>query len=452
VDGRNEWEFNFFQAVEQYENATLMLEGYGQVMLVPFCVSAFGCDEDCATQFKDAAANGYDNNPYHGPIHAAQVCHLARWLTKGMRIMEKQHPLESTAFMIAAFCHDIKHIGRNNAFCVQSEHVLALLYNNSSVLENYHSSQCLELLETSKVLKNLSLKDRALVRSHIIENILATDMAEHFETISKFRVRREAQDFSSSEEADRRFIARLCLKSGDLGHGCLPWEMHMEWAIRVTKEFYAQGDEEKMLALPVSALCDRKDVDGIGKSQHGFLNFVVGPLYQALSESQPQSEYEHPPDSPVFSSDREPFEESSKNAKPKKKATAARQSTTDGGLFSIEHCCIAFMLNNSQRWQEDQKSIDYCKQQLYQPEEDDDEDGFTDDCNEPVVYKSDLDGEIDTKAAQPKDLSRINSDAKSTATSRTASIQTSDNPIPSLMSPGTVGRFIFSVSHILRRC
>jgi hypothetical protein len=203
-----------------------------------------------------------------------------------MRIMEKQTDIERTAFAIAGFCHDIKHMGRNNAFCVMSEHPLALVYSNFRVLENFHSATCLELLDGKNVLLKLPLQDRSLVRSHIIENILATDMAEHFETISKFRVRRDAHDFSTDHEPDRRFIARLCLKNGDLGHGCLPWNLHVEWCCRVTQEFYAQGDEEMRLGLPISALCNRKDVDGLGKSQKGFLEFVVLPLCQVLSECQ----------------------------------------------------------------------------------------------------------------------------------------------------------------------
>jgi hypothetical protein len=251
--------------------------------------------------------------------------------------MEQQDYLESTAFMIAAFCHDIKHIGRNNNFCVASEHPLAFIYNNSAVLENFHSSTCLELLESNAVLKQLPLKERALVRSHIIENILATDMTEHFETISKFRVRREAQDFSTVNEADRRFVARLCLKSGDLGHACLPWNLHVEWASRVTMEFYAQGDEEKSLGLPISALCDRKDVANLAKSQKGFLEFVVSPLYRVLEESQPAW-------------DEDAIQAESPRAKNR------RVSNVNQGL-KIDQCAIFWLQRNALEWENNTKAV-----------------------------------------------------------------------------------------------
>lgn len=286
MESRNEWEFNLFDLSSKCENPEQMLVSYGQVMVAPFCVNAYDCTEQAAMEFVHTVASQYLDNPYHGHVHAAQVCHLARWLTKAMRIMELQSELESTTFMVASLCHDVKHIGFNNSFCVQTENPLALLYGNMSVLENFHASTCLQLLESMKVLSKLSAKDRGLVRSHVIENILATDMVEHFETISKFRVRWESQDFSLEVEADRRFVARLCLKAGDLGHGCLPWEIHTQWCTRVMKEFYTQGDEEQRMGLPMSALCDRKDLCNLQKSQKGFLEFVVSPLYKVLVESQ----------------------------------------------------------------------------------------------------------------------------------------------------------------------
>ena len=44
-----------------------------------------------------------------------------------------------------------------------------------------------------------------------------------------------------------------------------------------------QGDEEKRLGLPVSAIMDRETVV-ISKSQIGFLDFFVYPLFEVLSD------------------------------------------------------------------------------------------------------------------------------------------------------------------------
>merc|ERR1719253_581899 len=165
-----------------------------------------------------------------------------------------------------------------------------MLYNDSRVLENMHTATTFSLLQPSangeaSLLKDLNRADKASLRAQIIELILATDMSEHFEIISKFRVKRDSPDFDAEKnEADRRFVARMCIKAGDIGHSGLPWELHQTWSEGVIKEFWLQGDEERSMNLPISALCDRNNVGDIGKSQKGFLEFVCAPLFDELSK------------------------------------------------------------------------------------------------------------------------------------------------------------------------
>jgi len=352
LEGRNNFSFDLFDLSKNVDDNTHLLQLYGEVMLSPFLHIAFNTTEESAHSFVEKAALGYKDNPYHGPMHAAQVCHLSRWLTKAMHVMKHQSELEATAFMVAAFCHDIKHIGRNNNFCVVSEHPLALLYNNSSVLENFHSSTCLTLMDSSQVLKQLSLQERAKVRSHIIENILATDMAEHFETISKFRVRRDAKDLSPQAEDDRRFLAKLCLKAGDLGHATLPWNLHLQWSIAMTKEFYAQGDEEKRCGLPISALCDSREVNNLSRSQKGFLDFVVAPLFNAMSENSKVN--------PCVTED----DDVKRKRSVKARRVMKRVSETPEEIFSMEDVCIKQLGENARHWQEDVNLVPEIKAAL----------------------------------------------------------------------------------------
>merc|ERR1712157_508128 len=51
-------------------------------------------------------------------------------------------------------------------------------------------------------------------------------------------------------------------------------------------EFYQQGDEERRIGLPISALCDRGAVGDFGKSQKGFVEFVCLPLFEALAQHE----------------------------------------------------------------------------------------------------------------------------------------------------------------------
>merc|ERR1712139_396064 len=72
----------------------------------------------------------------------------------------------------------------------------------------------------------------------------------------------------------------LFLHFSDVSNPLKPFTMCHAWAIRVLDEFFAQGDEEKKLGLPIGILNDREKVNRPG-SQHGFINFLVAPLVTA---------------------------------------------------------------------------------------------------------------------------------------------------------------------------
>lgn len=69
----------------------------------------------------------------------------------------------------------------------------------------------------------------------------------------------------------------LCnlMKAGDMGHVMFDWRLHEEWMLRQMEEGYQQGDHEKLLALPVSPLCDRDQHAQSSKLQFGFIKFIV---------------------------------------------------------------------------------------------------------------------------------------------------------------------------------
>ena len=62
--------------------------------------------------------------------------------------------------------------------------------------------------------------------------------------------------------------------------------MVKEWTYLLFEEFFVQGDNEKQQQLPISMLCDRETTN-VAKSQPGFINFVVLPLYQIVGQILP---------------------------------------------------------------------------------------------------------------------------------------------------------------------
>lgn len=282
-DGHTTWELNVFEMMEGDECPVRV---YGEQVLQPLCSSTLRCSLRVVQSFLDRAAALYYNNPYHNKFHATQVCHGALWNARNFGLAERQPGRERAGFIVAAICHDLKHFGRNAAFCVQTHHPLALLYNDRAVLENMHAATAFAIFanDGADPFANISGVDKLFVRENIIELILSTDMREHFPFISKYRVRRDAPDFSLDEESDRLLLAKTCIKAADICHSALPWEMHYAWSCRCVEEFFEQGDEERRLGVPTSPLCDRNaTAENLVKSQSGFIQIVCLPLFDALA-------------------------------------------------------------------------------------------------------------------------------------------------------------------------
>jgi len=131
-----------------------------------------------------------------------------------------------------------------------------------------------------------------LLRRQMIDTIIATDMADHFELLATYRLRRRAKDFFAGEpqdvDRDKRLAMQLCIKAADLGYMTLPWEQCFAWTENVYAEFWAQGDMESSLGLPISPLCDRSDA-GTAKwffTNERFSAAFVLPMFWELSKTE----------------------------------------------------------------------------------------------------------------------------------------------------------------------
>jgi len=61
------------------------------------------------------------------------------------------------------------------------------------------------------------------------------------------------------------------------------------WADLVREEFFAQGDAEKELKLSISPFMDRSNSAPLPKTQTGFIDFIVLPLYNVLRKLLPDA-------------------------------------------------------------------------------------------------------------------------------------------------------------------
>ena len=157
--------------------------------------------------------SGYLANPYHNNIHAADVTQTMSFFITKPFLLPYVKPLEILASLLAAAIHDYRHPGLNNAFHVAISHSLAIRYNDKSVLEAYHVAEFFSLVknEAYNALAGLQRTEFNELRSLMIDMVLGTDMAHHFEETAKFKSK--LLQVARNKEQVRCVDARCCFPS-----------------------------------------------------------------------------------------------------------------------------------------------------------------------------------------------------------------------------------------------
>ncbi|KAI9358881.1 hypothetical protein DFJ73DRAFT_640136, partial [Zopfochytrium polystomum] len=233
--------------------------------------------------------SGYQSHlPFHNCLHAADVLHCINYLVHKPSIRPIFGDLELLAIYIAAAIHDFDHPGVGNGFLVASGDRKALLYNDKSVLENYHCSAAFEVMSRPQCsfLSTLDQTDYKVVRECVIDMVLATDLSQHFAVLTMFKKKvLTADKFDpTSTREDRMLIMQMMMKCSDVSNPTKAWPEYSRWIDRICQEWYLQGDREKALGLPVSPFMNRDSpsANNPASAQSGFINFIVAPLFDAF--------------------------------------------------------------------------------------------------------------------------------------------------------------------------
>jgi hypothetical protein len=207
---------------------------------------------------------------------------------------------EQHAILIAAVAHDIGHFGLTNAFLIDVRDELAVYYNDRSPLENMHCNKLFCILSgvSTNVLSHLPIDQFRRIRKIIIDIIIHTDPMHHGAMVNDLRSMYEdnMQIFDLPElgsrwdgitellslAAHKTIIGRTLMHAADLSNPSKPWDATYGWAKAVLEEFFAQGDKEKSLGMPVGMLNDRTTVN-LPNSQLGFVQFMVAPFMAAYT-------------------------------------------------------------------------------------------------------------------------------------------------------------------------
>ncbi|XP_078396537.1 high affinity 3',5'-cyclic-AMP phosphodiesterase 7A isoform X3 [Cetorhinus maximus] len=218
------------------------------------------------------------NNPYHNAVHAADVTQAMHCYLKEAKLAKSVSPWDVLLGLLAAATHDMDHPGVNQPFLIKTNHYLASLYKNTSVLENHHWRSAVCVLQESKLFAHLSVEESYQIGSQLGSLILATDISRQNEFLSQLRTRLDRSDLCLDDAGHRHFMLQIALKCADISNPCRPWELSKQWSEKVCQEFFHQGDIERRHKLAISQLCDRH-TETVANIQIGFITYVAKPLF-----------------------------------------------------------------------------------------------------------------------------------------------------------------------------
>ncbi|KAG5461405.1 MAG: hypothetical protein BJ554DRAFT_6410 [Olpidium bornovanus] len=287
-------------------------------------------------------------NPYHNFHHAVDVLQATYFFLRRMKVLLDKdpdkpffaqdgfcvdpalifartffRPHEVFALLVAALCHDLGHPGVNNMYMTTQRTALAELYNDTAVLENYHSASLFALLRREKICffggcgsEPASVNYREF-RQVVTSSILATDMGQHTDYVKKVqgrqhRFRNPLVESSSPTSAipisqtdklespswspqaaklpelrseDRILLASILVKCADISNPARPFSIARDWCMALMEEFEIQrhiecglvGDEDEVTPAG-SAKLTMEHING----QIFFIDKFVVPLWDAV--------------------------------------------------------------------------------------------------------------------------------------------------------------------------
>ncbi|OBS76183.1 hypothetical protein A6R68_17360, partial [Neotoma lepida] len=244
IENEEQWDFDIFELEAATQNRPLTYLGLKTFARFGICEFLKCSEATLRSWFQIIEANYHSSNPYHNSTHSADVLHATAYFLSRNKIKETLDRIDVVAALIAAAIHDVDHPGRTNSFLCNSGNELAVLYNDTAVLESHHAALAFQLtLENDKcnIFKNMDRNDYRTLRQAIIDMVLATEMTRHFEHVNRFNN-------------------------------------------SISKPFKEQGhetDEEKQLDLPVVMPVFDRNTCSIPKSQISFIDYFVTDMFDA---------------------------------------------------------------------------------------------------------------------------------------------------------------------------
>ncbi|XP_007472016.1 PREDICTED: high affinity cAMP-specific and IBMX-insensitive 3',5'-cyclic phosphodiesterase 8B isoform X4 [Lipotes vexillifer] len=297
LDNEESWEFNIFELEAVTHKRPLVYLGLKVFSRFGVCEFLHCSETTLRAWLQVIESNYHSSNAYHNSTHAADVLHATAFFLGKERVKGSLDQLDEVAALIAATVHDVDHPGRTNSFLCNAGSELAVLYNDTAVLESHHTALAFQLtVKDSKcnIFKNIDRNHYRTLRQAIIDMVLATEMTKHFEHVNKFvnSINKpmaaeiegsdcECNPIGKNFPENQILIKRMMIKCADVANPCRPLDLCIEWAGRISEEYFAQTDEEKRQGLPVVMPVFDRNTCSIPKSQISFIDYFITDMFDA---------------------------------------------------------------------------------------------------------------------------------------------------------------------------
>ncbi|XP_057397464.1 cAMP-specific 3',5'-cyclic phosphodiesterase 4C isoform X1 [Balaenoptera acutorostrata] len=256
LEDTKKWGLDVFKVAELSENRPLTAIMFSifqeRDLLKTFRIPA----DTLATYLLTLEGHYHNDVAYHNSLHAADVAQSTHVLLATPALEAVFTDLEVLAAIFASAIHDVDHPGVSNQFLINTNSELALMYNDTSMLENHHLAVGFKLLqaENCDIFQNLTIKQRLSLRRMVIDMVLATDMSKHMNILADLKTMVETKKVTSL--------------------GVLLLDNYSD---------HIQGDRERESGLDISPMCD-KHTASVEKSQVGFIDYIAHPLWETWAD------------------------------------------------------------------------------------------------------------------------------------------------------------------------
>ncbi|KAM8850306.1 3',5'-cyclic-AMP phosphodiesterase 4C-like isoform 2-T2 [Spinachia spinachia] len=287
----NRWGIDIFKVSEYSGNRPLTVTMY-TIFQERDLLKSFKIPVDTFITFMMTLEDHYHADvAYHNNIHAADVVQSTHVLLSTPALEAVFTDLEILAALFSSAIHDVDHPGVSNQFLINTNSELALMYNDSSVLENHHLAVGFKLLQEDNcdIFQNLGKKQRQSLRKIVIDMVLATDMSKHMNLLADLKTMVETKKVTSlgvlllDNYSDRIQVLQNMVHCADLSNPTKPLELYRRWTDRIMVEFFTQGDRERDKGMEISPMCDKQNAS-IEKNQVGFIDYIVHPLWETWAD------------------------------------------------------------------------------------------------------------------------------------------------------------------------